>query len=497
MQATELLERIRAFIEEKLIWVREQPFIKKWLDKLDSDEKAIEESVTDAAKKEQQRNVWLVIGVVGLILMIYGVVFDSHKTSKAAATKLNLQKESAFTSPTDQLDPSAEWLSQAENKLSDEQKTTSTLQKMLLSESASNKVTQNMAAQQQATIDKLAQEVNGLSNQVATLQAAHANTPADSPANHGAHSDVEDGSDNAEDEDTGMRVTTLALLPAPTEPTVEPPKTPQNYMPAGSHAEARLLEGVDAAAGVTAQSDPRPVTMRITGDAVLPSYEHSQLKGCLVTGGAYGDISSERVYIRLEKMSCQRDGELVEFTVDGHVSGNDGKPGIRGRVVMRDGALVGRAFVGGLFSGLGQAASDNYTDTSISPLGSTSTVKNGESYQYGAAQGFSNAANMYADYNIKRAEQYQPVIEVGAASQVDIVFANGFYLDGIDNKTHEKNRENDLKNQGDNTNQSLLARVNALENQDNLQDSTQAPSDYQNNNNNSGNADAHMPQGDF
>jgi conjugal transfer pilus assembly protein TraB len=233
--------------------------------------------------------------------------------------------------------------------------------------------------------------------------------------------------------------------------------------------------------------------MRITGDAVLPSYEHSKLKGCLVTGGAYGDISSERVYIRLEKMSCQRDGQLVEFTVDGHVSGNDGKPGIRGRVVMRDGALVGRAFVGGLFSGLGQAASDNYTDTSISPLGSTSTVKNGESYEYGAAQGFSNAANMYADYNIKRAEQYQPVIEVGAASQVDIVFANGFYLDGIDNKTHEKNRDNDLKNQDANVNQNLLARVIALENQDNTQDSNQAPSAYPNNNNNTGQADLQMP----
>lgn len=496
MQINERVERLRALLEEKLAWIREQPFVKKWLDKLDNDEKAIEESVTEAAKKAQQRNAWLVIGVVGLILVIYGAVSGGHKADKASTLKLNLQKESAFTSPTDQLDPSAEWLSQAENKLSDEQKTTSTLQKMLLSETASNKVTQSMAAQQQATIDKLAQEVDGLSNQVATLHASHANTPADAGVNHGSNGDAGDGSDNTQDDDTGMRVTTLALLPAPVTPAVEPPKTPDNYIPAGAHAEARLLEGVDAAAGVTAQSDPRPVTLRITGNAVLPSYEHSQLKGCLVTGGAYGDISSERVYIRLEKMSCQRDGQLVEFTVDGHVSGNDGKPGIRGRVVMRDGALVGRAFVGGLFSGLGQAASDNYTDTSVSPLGSTSTVKNGESYEYGAAQGFSNAANMYADYNIKRAEQYQPVLEVGAASAVDIVFANGFYLDGIDNKTHEKNRENDLKNQGDNTNQSLLARVNALENQDSQQDSTQAPSDYQHNNN-TGQADANMPQGDF
>jgi len=491
MQVTELFERLRAFIEAKLSWVREQSWVKQWLDKLDKDEQALEESVTEAAKNQQRRHVWLALGVVGLVLLIYGVVFGGHKADKAKAPKLNLQKESAFTSPTDQLDPNAEWLAQAENKLSDEQKSTSTLQRMLQSETASNKVTQTLAAQQQTTIDKLAGQVNALSNKIASLETTQVSTRAHTPSNGDNSND--NAGDNAQDGDARMHVTTLALVPAPAATSVEPPKTPENYIPAGAHAQGRLLEGVDAAAGVTAQSDPRPVTLRITGDAVLPSYAHSRLKGCLVTGGAYGDISSERVYIRLEKMSCQRDGKLVEFTVDGHVSGNDGKPGIRGRVVMRDGALVGRAFVGGLFSGLGQAASDNYTDTSISPLGSTSTVKNGQSYQYGAAQGFSNAANMYADYNIKRAEQYQPVIEVGAASAVDIVFANGFYLDGIDTKTHEKNRENDLKNQDGNINQSLLARVNALENQDNNQDASAS----NNNNNNVGNADTHIPQGDF
>ena len=39
------------------------------------------------------------------------------------------------------------------------------------------------------------------------------------------------------------------------------------WLPAGAHAEAVVLAGVDASAGVSSQGDPRPVLMRITGPA--------------------------------------------------------------------------------------------------------------------------------------------------------------------------------------------------------------------------------------
>ena len=35
-----------------------------------------------------------------------------------------------------------------------------------------------------------------------------------------------------------------------------------------------------------------------------------------------------------------------------------------------------------------------------------------------------------AEYNIKRAEQYHPVIQLSAGTVVDIVFQEGFFLDG-------------------------------------------------------------------
>lgn len=43
-----------------------------------------------------------------------------------------------------------------------------------------------------------------------------------------------------------------------------------------------------------------------------------------------------------------------------------------------------------------------------------------------------------ADYNIKRAEQFQPVVQLSAGSVVDVVFLKGFYLDG---KKHDENEK--------------------------------------------------------
>ena len=41
-----------------------------------------------------------------------------------------------------------------------------------------------------------------------------------------------------------------------------------------------------------------------------------------------------------------------------------------------------------------------------------------------------NAASTLADYYIKRAEQYQPVIEMPTGIEVEIVFLSGFQIRG-------------------------------------------------------------------
>ena len=90
------------------------------------------------------------------------------------------------------------------------------------------------------------------------------------------------------------------------------------WLPAGSHAEAVVLAGVDASAGISSQGDPRPVLLRITGPAWTAAEDGTALSvdlaGCTVTGAAHGDLSSEKVYARLRTLTCasSEPGTVVE-----------------------------------------------------------------------------------------------------------------------------------------------------------------------------------------
>ncbi len=212
------------------------------------------------------------------------------------------------------------------------------------------------------------------------------------------------------------------------------------YLPSGSYVGAELISGVDASVGVESQGDPRPVLFRITARAVNALYKGEpqkiDLEGCIVTGAAIGDISSERVFVRLLKMSCSREREKAfENEVEGYASSR-GKAGIRGIVVSREGDFVSKSFIAGLFSGLGGGISQRYTSPEISfNTGSgSSNVGNKMGYKDIFGKGFGKGAevagNKVSDYLIKRAEQYQPVVSVNAGQEVELVFNNGVYLDG-------------------------------------------------------------------
>ena len=208
-------------------------------------------------------------------------------------------------------------------------------------------------------------------------------------------------------------------------------KTTDNTIPAGAFAKAILLGGVDASTSIQSASDPRPVLLRVTDFGTLPRRFKSDLKGCHVLAASYGDISSERVFMRLEKLTCveRKTGEVVEMNVQGYVAGEDGRAGLRGSVVDRAGESMRNALVGGFFSGMGSFLSQAHNPVTFSPLNGlaqTNPLTNEGILKHGAAKGTSNALEKYADFYIKRAEQLQPVIQVAAGRPVDIVFSQGF-----------------------------------------------------------------------
>ncbi len=218
-----------------------------------------------------------------------------------------------------------------------------------------------------------------------------------------------------------------------TEPTAnkdrQAAKTPGTYLPSGSFVRAVLLAGLNAPTGGQAQSNPHPVLLRLVDHAQLPNQFRLKAKDCLIVGSGYGDLSSERAYIRTESLSCVSPrGESLDLPIKGYVAGEDGKAGVMGRLITKQGQVLANALIAGIGSGLGQAFQQSATTTTTSPLGSTSTVKSGEEFKAGISSGVGKAMDRLAQYYISLAEKLYPVVEVDAGRLVDVVITKGAML---------------------------------------------------------------------
>ena len=184
--------------------------------------------------------------------------------------------------------------------------------------------------------------------------------------------------------------------------------------------------------------------LRLTGKARSAAADGEALEadvaGCTLTGAAYGDLSSEKIYVRLQTMTCAGPdhGSVIETKVTGFVAGG-GKAGVRGPVVSREGALVEKAFLAGLVSGAGETAA-NLLQTPARAEGAVNTAGLADLGRAGRGGGAASAGRRVADYLIRRAEQYQPVIQMQTGTRVTVVFIEGVRIDGQeDNKGKNNN----------------------------------------------------------
>jgi conjugal transfer pilus assembly protein TraB len=104
-------------------------------------------------------------------------------------------------------------------------------------------------------------------------------------------------------------------------------------IPAGSILRGVLLSGMDAPTGRQSRRDPYPALARIKHDAILPNRFRADVRECFLVLAGYGDLGSERAYLRTEAITCVRqDGGAIEVPIDAYATGEDGKVGERGRV---------------------------------------------------------------------------------------------------------------------------------------------------------------------
>ncbi|MHB8697648.1 MAG: TraB/TrbI/VirB10 family type IV secretion system protein [Sulfuricaulis sp.] len=211
-------------------------------------------------------------------------------------------------------------------------------------------------------------------------------------------------------------------------------RTKDNYMPSGTFVRGILLSGLDAPTGAQAQQNPHPILIRLTDLSILPNRVRFDIKDCFVTAAGYGDLSSERAYIRGETLSCVlNNGKVIDQELKGWATGEDGKAGIRGRLVTKQGQVLAAALLAGVASGIGNAFQQTETTNSISPLGVTQTLNKDQVVNAGVAGGVSTSLEMLAKYYIKLAEQLFPVVEIDAGRQVEIIMSHGMFF-GDDNQ---------------------------------------------------------------
>lgn len=103
---------------------------------------------------------------------------------------------------------------------------------------------------------------------------------------------------------------------------------------------------------------------------------------------------------------------------------------------MRNGKIIGYAGAAGLLSGFGEGIQSAATPSV--GLGATASVGAGDILKQGIGGGASKAADTLSQYWIKRAEQYHPVIDIGAGNAVTVVFQQGFRLETIEDVEAEK-----------------------------------------------------------
>ena len=122
------------------------------------------------------------------------------------------------------------------------------------------------------------------------------------------------------------------------------------------------------------------------------------------------------------------------------ISGEDGKVGLRGEVVTKQGALLAKSLIAGFLTGIGEAFNQSQQYTIAGGTGTTTGVSDmgtSESIKYGAFGGASKAAEKLADFYLKMADQTAPVIEISAGRKVELITTALTTFEIVENKNEK------------------------------------------------------------
>ena len=227
---------------------------------------------------------------------------------------------------------------------------------------------------------------------------------------------------------------------------------PDMFLPAGSILSGTLITGLDAPTSNQSRQDPFPALLRVKHEAILPNRYRMDIRECFLIASGYGDMSSERAYMRAERISCvKKDGAIIEVSMDAYSVGEDGKAGIRGRLVSKNGQIIANALMSGFISGITNA----FAPQRVQALQTNVVPGQQQAYQYPSpemiggqalAGGVKGAATQIADYYIHMAKNIFPIIEIDAGRKVDFIMIRGMSLQPKSKQAQNGNGQSGSRN---------------------------------------------------
>lgn len=190
-------------------------------------------------------------------------------------------------------------------------------------------------------------------------------------------------------------------------------------------AKATLITGVSASTFGEGIEHPKPVILSLDSPSVIANDDQEDLQDCMLIGEASGNMNSSRAEIKITRISCSatnKEGKKVkiEFAADpiGWVIGEDGKYGLKGRLVDSAGKIILRQIMVGFLQGVATAFQPQQVYIP-NPVSATGTV---QSLSSGIAGGVNTAFTSLAQYYQKMLEGMYPYIDVMPGRRVTVLF---------------------------------------------------------------------------
>lgn len=403
----------------------------------------------DDSRSIHWRQTWMTIAIVGAVisLVVLGLYLsDPSRRIEQATGARDVVK--SYRTPAESLDPSEVWITRSETELQELRQTNETLRREMKDLRSQMERLQGQQRESAQTAARILPPPPAPISRTQPLPEPGESAPPEASIRVGETiagqllppppppprrlEDRQPGPPGRSGSATGIVVIDLAPAGTGAPAGTKAARNVRDFLPAGAFAKAVLLSGLDAPTGGLAKTNPQPVLMRLVDHGTLPNRFRSRVRECFVTAAGFGDLASERAYLRLEKLSCVlRDGDVIEVALKGFVAGEDGKAGMRGRVVSKQGQLIARSLVAGVASGIGAGVAQSFTSLSTSALGNVQSIDPGNIAQFGVARGFGSALDRIAQWYLDRANEVYPVLEVDAGRVVEVVLNEGLDL-GVD-----------------------------------------------------------------